>query len=176
MIVRIENEFPTQEATRDLIQRACEAALAAEGVHTNTSVEIILTDDERIHALNQKNRGVDKATDVLSFPTCPFHPGKTAGAFPSLLRRAYDPDDGACFLGSIVISVPHARAQAAEYGHSVEREIAYLTTHAMFHLMGYDHMNEEDKLVMRSKEEEALKATVLSQEDEWMLEQARKAM
>ena len=175
-VIHFEDQFPVSETAKALIKKACDAALSAEGIKCNVSVEIVLTDDERIHALNLENRGVDRATDVLSFPSCPFSPQKTAGDYPRLLKMAFDPDDGACFLGSIVISVPHARAQAEEYGHSIDREIAYLTTHAMFHLMGYDHMNEEDKKAMRTKEEEALKGTVLSQEDEWMLEQARKAM
>ena len=176
ILIHLDQNVPAAPETESLIRQACEAALETEGVETFVSVHVMLTDDEEIRNYNQQYRGIDRATDVLSFPASPFTPEHTAGSQPETLRKAYDPDDGACFLGDIIISIPHAEAQAAEYGHAVTREIAYLTTHAMFHLMGYDHMNEKDRKAMRNKEEEAISKFALSQEDEWMLQQAREAM
>ena len=102
---------------------------------------------------------------MLSFPTVRYPQGRTAGACERLLRREYDPDTGACLLGDIVISIDHVRAQAAQYGHSERREMGYLLTHGLFHLMGCDHMNDTDKAAMRDMEERALRAAGLTRED-----------
>lgn len=91
--------------------------------------------------------------------------GKTAGACEGLLREEFDPDVDACAIGDIVISMDHVRAQAAEYGHSERRECGYLLTHGLFHLMGYDHMTDEDKPVMRAMEEKALASIGLTREE-----------
>jgi probable rRNA maturation factor len=102
---------------------------------------------------------------VLSFPTVNYPAGKTAGACEKLLKREYDPEIGACVIGDIIISMDHVRAQAEEYGHSIQRESGYLITHGLFHLMGYDHMTDSDKPVMRAMEEKALRAIGLTREE-----------
>ena len=139
-----------------LIKKAVNMALEAEGVTVPCLVSVMLTDDEGIRRVNREFRDVDRATDVLSFPTVNYPAGKTAGRCEKRLRQEYDPEVGACVLGDIIISMDHVRAQAAAYGHSEQRESGYLLTHGLFHLMGYDHMTDEDKPVMRAMEEKAL--------------------
>ena len=129
------------------------------------SVFISVVGDEEIRTINREQRNKDASTDVLSFPTVNYPKGKTAGQCEHLLREEYDPDTDACALGDIVISMDHVRAQAAEYGHSERRECGYLLTHGLFHLMGYDHMTDEDKPVMRAMEEKSLASIGLTREE-----------
>lgn len=154
------------EEARALMQRCADAAERAEGVTAPLSVFIEIVGDEEIQAINRAQRGKDMATDVLSFPTVNYPAGRTAGACQALLRREYDPETGACALGDIVISMDHVRAQAKEYGHSERRESGYLLTHGLFHLMGYDHMTDTDKPVMRAMEEKALASIGLTREED----------
>jgi len=153
-------------AAHALMQRCADAAEAAEGVSIPTAVVIEIVNDDEIKRINHEQRGKDASTDVLSFPTINYPDGKTAGACRPQLRREYDPDAGACVLGDIIISMDHVRAQAMEYGHSVQRETGYLLTHGLFHLMGYDHMTDQDKPVMRAMEEKALASIGLTREGE----------
>ena len=95
---------------------------------------------------------------MLSFPTVNYPKGVTAGHADKLLRRELDDELDACMLGDLIISVPHVLAQAQEYGHSPEREAAYLLVHGICHLMGYDHMVEDEKREMRAMEEKILNA------------------
>ena len=150
---------------RALMQRCADAAQAAEGVTAPTAVFVQIVGDDEIQQINREQRGKDMSTDVLSFPTVNYPQGKTAGSCEKLLRREYDPELGACLLGDIVISMDHVRAQAAQYGHSERRESGYLLTHGLFHLMGYDHMTETDKPVMRAMEEKALASIGLTREE-----------
>lgn len=167
MILYIEDErHELDEAARALMQRCADAAQKAEGVACETAVYVEIVDDEAIQAINREQRGKDASTDVLSFPSVDYPKGKTAGAAAALLRREYDPDAGACVLGDIIISMDHVRAQAREYGHSERRETGYLLTHGLFHLMGYDHMTDEDKPVMRAMEEKSLASIGLTREEE----------
>ena len=151
--------------TQRYVKRAAAAALRAEGVTVPCELDVTLTDDAVIHTINREQRGKDAATDVLSFPTVNYPAGKTAGACEALLREEFDPDTDACAIGDIVISMDHVRAQAAEYGHSGRRECGYLLTHGLFHLMGYDHMTEAEKPVMRAMEEKALASIGLTREE-----------
>ena len=151
--------------TAALVKKAAAAALRAEGVDEPCEIGVTLTNDEGIHAINREQRGKDASTDVLSFPTVNYPKGKTAGACEGLLREEFDPDVDACAIGDIVISMDHVRAQAAEYGHSERRECGYLLTHGLFHLMGYDHMTDEDKPVMRAMEEKSLASIGLTREE-----------
>lgn len=164
-----------------LMQKAADAALAAEGVNRACAVCIRICDDESIHEINREYRGVDRATDVLSFPTVNYPAGVTAGQADKLLRRELDDELDAVMLGDLIISVPHVIAQAQEYGHAVQREAAYLTVHGLCHLMGYDHIEESDKKVMRAMEEKILSAIAMERDvqpvsDEALLAMARQAM
>lgn len=157
MKLLIEDENDT--ARREMLDILCRCAVAAgrvEGIADKCFVSLRFVDDDEIRVLNCKYRGIDRATDVLSFPTIQYPAGKTAGSDHELLLEAYDDSLKGFFLGNIIISTEHAESQAEEYGHSTIREYAYLLTHGLFHLMGYDHMTEKDKTKMRFKEEKAL--------------------
>lgn len=166
MILEFEDELNLlDEQARALMQRCADAAEKTEGITVPLSVFISIASDEEIRVINREQRGKDMSTDVLSFPSVNYPSGKTAGSCESLLRREYDPETRACMLGDIIISMDHVRAQAAEYGHSIQRESGYLLTHGLFHLMGYDHMTDTDKPVMRAMEERALASIGLTRED-----------
>ena len=166
MILEIEDGLGLLDSgARALMQRCADAAESAEGVNEKTAVFVTIVNDDEIREINREQRGKDMSTDVLSFPTVNYPAGQTAGGCAKLLKREYDPEIGACLLGDIVISMDHVRAQAEEYGHSMERESGYLLTHGLFHLMGYDHMTEEDKPVMRAMEEKSLASIGLTREE-----------
>lgn len=166
MILEFEDERALlDEGARALMKRCADSAQSTEGVTLPLYAFIQVVDDEEIRRINREQRNKDAATDVLSFPTVNYPQGKTAGACERLLRREYDPEIGACVLGDIIISMDHVRAQAEQYGHSVQRESGYLITHGLFHLMGYDHMTDTDKPLMRAMEEKSLRAIGLTRED-----------
>ena len=144
----LEGEFPYAA----LLERAITAALEAEGVKTPCEVDVLITDDEAIHQINLEQRGVDRPTDVLSFPMFNYLPGQ-----PPADGADADPATGLTPLGDMVISLERARAQAEEYGHPLERELCYLAVHSVLYLLGYDHMDEgEEKAQMRAREEAIL--------------------
>lgn len=161
-----EIDTPVDPGLLTLMQTAADCALVVEGVKRPCAVAIRLCDDESIHAINKEFRQVDRATDVLSFPMVSYPAGVTAGRADRLLRQALDDELNACMLGDLVISVPHVLAQAEEYGHSPQREAAYLLVHGICHLMGYDHMEDDDKRRMRAMEEKILSAVGLEREGE----------
>ena len=146
-----------------LLNKVAEACCMEEGIG-NAGFCVRVVDDDAIQALNRDMRGVDRPTDVLSFPTVSFPPGKTARDCPKRLKREYDPYLGCVNLGDCVINLSRARRQAAEYGHSLTRELSYLTAHSAFHLMGYDHMNDDEKRIMRDMEEKALNRLGITRE------------
>ena len=134
---------------RRLIQRAISAALREEKVPDDCEVSVLLTDNEGIHELNRDYRGVDRPTDVLSFPANELSPGEFDA---DLCER--DPETGWVLLGDMAISLEKCEAQAEEFGHSFERELMYLTVHSTLHLLGYDHVDEaEMKRQMRGRED-----------------------
>ena len=157
MILEIidENGYLPKGAA-ELLEQVAEACLAEEGVESACACVSVVSGEE-IRSLNRRTRNVDSETDVLSFPEIRYPYPKTAHSTPELLRRAYDPALHAPFLGDIVLNVNRAKEQAEEYGHSLSRELGYLTAHAMFHLCGYDHMNDTDKPRMREMEKKAMK-------------------
>jgi len=129
--------------TQKTMEKAAIYAAAGEGVEVDkVSLCVSFVDKDEIHRLNNEYRGVDRETDVLSFPS--FEPGEIE----------YEPDETA--LGDVVICEDVARAQAKEFGHSYERELIYLFVHSVFHLLGYDHEDEEEKKVMRDREESVM--------------------
>ena len=175
-------EVPVEPGLISLMQVAADQAALSEGLELPCSAAVRFCGDHEIQELNARHRGIDRATDVLSFPAISWRKGITAGKDPARLRSGYDPEEGCCFLGDVVISLDHLKAQAMEFGHSQAREAAYLLVHSLCHLMGYDHMEEEEKRVMREKEEEILNAVGLTREgmgsvsDETLLTLAREAM
>ena len=131
-----------------LIKKAVNRALDAEGIAVPCMINVMLTDDEGIRAVNKEFRDVDRATDVLSFPFNELTPG----AFdPALCEK--DLDTGAVILGDMMISLERCQAQGEEFGHGFGREVQYLTVHSVLHLLGYDHIDEgEMKRQMRARE------------------------
>lgn len=169
-------------AYTSLMQLVADCCMAVEGVATPCAIHVLLTDDETIHRINREQRGVDRATDVLSFPTINYASGQTARTARAALRRELDPDLGGAMLGDLIISLPHAEAQGREYGHGLKRELCYLLAHGIFHLCGYDHMQADEQKEMRSMEEKALELAGVSRDecapatDEQLLALARQAM
>ncbi len=147
-------------SARFLIQATVAASLAAEGVQEPCELSVLLTDDAGIHVLNRQFRGVDRPTDVLSFPQNELSPG----AFdPAHTER--NPETGRILLGDMAISLERTAAQAEEYGNSFPRELQYLTVHSVLHLLGYDHVDEgEMKRQMRAREK-AIMARLTGEED-----------
>ncbi len=132
-----------------LIRKAVKTALRAEDVDYDCLVNVMLTDNEGIRAINLEQRGIDRPTDVLSFPLNELVPGE----FEADICE-YDFETEKLMLGDMVISLEQCLAQSEEFGHSFEREVSYLTVHSTLHLLGYDHMDEgEQKKQMRSREE-----------------------
>ena len=141
-------EGAADKRTCALVRRTIRTALAAEGITLPCEVDVLLTDDEGIHRINLDMRNVDRPTDVLSFPEFDLTPEELPAAEDA------DPGTGLIPLGDMVLSMERVAAQAEEYGHSRQRELAYLVTHSMLHLLGYDHLDEgEMKKQMRGREE-----------------------
>ena len=136
------------DANCALIRRTIRTALAAEGLTAPCEVDVLLTDDDGIHEINRELRQVDRPTDVLSFPEFELTPGQLPGPEDA------DPGTGLIPLGDMVLSMERVAAQAREYGHSKRRELSYLVTHSVLHLLGYDHLDEGHmKAQMRAREE-----------------------
>jgi len=166
MAIELQWDIPVpkgMEGLEALLERVADACFDAEGVK-GAGFCVRIVNDDQIRALNLAQRGIDSPTDVLSFPAVSYPQGKTARDCPRRVSREYDPAMDCANLGDCVINLGRARTQAEEYGHSLRRELAYLTAHSAFHLMGYDHMNEEEKAAMRSMEERALHAVGITRE------------
>ena len=133
-----------------IIKKAIDTTLSAENITTACEINVLVTDDKGIRAINSASRNIDKATDVLSFPMFQLE----AGQPPQDWEEFLDPETGLCPLGDMAISMERASAQANAFGHSLRRELGYLTIHSMLHLLGYDHLDEGvQKQQMRSREE-----------------------
>lgn len=139
----------------ELAEEVAEAVLDLEACPYESQVELLLTMNEEIHEMNLEFRGIDRATDVLSFPMVDY---ECAGDFALLEENPtyFDPESGELMLGNIVISKEKVVEQAEEYGHSVKREYAFLIAHSMLHLLGYDHMEELEREVMETKQRQVL--------------------
>ena len=150
----------TPPAVEEQIRRAVLAALEDEGVDVPCIVEVCVTDDAGIRQANRETRGMDRPTDVLSFPMFELEPGEKPRA------EWADPDTDKVFLGDMMLSLERAVAQAAEYGHSPEREVCYLAVHSALHLLGYDHLDEGPmKARMREREEAILGELGITREE-----------
>ena len=132
------------------LKKCIEAALEAEQVNAPCEINVLVADNPTIKAINKAYWNIDRETDVLSFPMFQFEPGK----LPKDLSEYLDPETGLLPLGDMAISYEKAKAQAEEFGHSVKRELGYLTIHSILHLLGYDHVDEGPmKKQMRAREE-----------------------
>ena len=138
------------------IRKCIAATLEAEGVSAPCEINVLVTNDAGIHIINKESRDIDRPTDVLSFPMFELTPGQPLQDWTDY----EDPATGLVPLGDMCISLERAKAQAAEFGHSVKREVGYLTIHSMLHLLGYDHLDEGPMKKQMRGREEAIASTI----------------
>ncbi len=147
-----ENEQSSVEITDEIsqiIEKVINKTLECESFDKDCMVSVTIVDNNQIHQLNNEFRGIDRPTDVLSFPVLEFEDGK-------MIQNCGDYYEGKLILGDVILSAQKAKEQSIEYSHSLEREIGFLVCHSILHLLGYDHETEEERGVMRKKEEAAL--------------------
>ena len=144
-------DIPCEEIIREIV----EAALDYEKCPYEAEVSVTLTDNAHIKELNRDFRGLDRPTDVLSFPMCEYDCPSDFDALEDSVD-AFNPETGELLLGDIVISQEKVKEQAESYGHSETRELAFLTAHSMLHLCGYDHIEEEERIAMEKRQEDIL--------------------
>lgn len=156
----IENAQSSLELTDELkqtVERVCACSLASEGFEEEAQISVTFVDNQEIKRINAEHRDIDKVTDVLSFPMLEFDENGEAVA-------DFEFDGGEVVLGDIVISLERAAEQAQSYGHSLKREVAFLTAHSMLHLLGYDHMVESEEKEMFEKQEKILESLGITRE------------
>ncbi len=145
--ITVQIEEPFGDAVdRAWVRRSVRAALSVASFERPAELSLVVAGDETVHALNAQHRGIDRTTDVLAFPLAE---SRDDVAFASPLGEAVH-------LGDVVVSLPRAREQAADHGHSLETELALLVVHGVLHLLGYDHENDEDETQMREAEKRAM--------------------
>ncbi len=150
IIVRYAEKTLKNAALTIHLNRCICATLKAQNVYVPCEINVLITDDAGIRAINSATRNIDKETDVLSFPMFQFKPGE----FPNDVSEFIDPQTGLLPLGDMAISVERAKDQAKRFGNTLKREVGYLTIHSILHLLGYDHLDEgEQKRQMRLREE-----------------------
>lgn len=152
--------FDVDKTAGDVIMEA----LLFEKCPYEAEVSVLLTDNEGIHALNREYRGIDAPTDVLSFPNVDYKSPADFSALEETAEDYFNPESGELILGDIVINVERVREQASCYGHSELREYAFLIAHSMLHLLGYDHMSEDEAEVMELRQEEILQRLGINRE------------
>lgn len=151
--VTAEANVEREDELRELITRCALHVLESEGIDFDAFVDVTIVDGETIRQMNAEYRDKDAVTDVLSFPMYEFYNGEAQEELDE------EPDTDCVMLGDMILNYDRAAEQAAEFGHSVERECGFLTVHSILHLLGYDHeREEEDRLLMRQREEENLSA------------------
>lgn len=151
-------DFDTEETARLVI----DAALDLAGCPYETEVNLLLTENAQIHEMNLEQRGIDRPTDVLSFPMIEYDTPGDFSVIDEESADAFDPESGELILGDIVISKEKVLSQAEEYGHLPRREYAFLIAHSMLHLFGYDHMEEDERIVMETKQREIMEKIGIS--------------
>ena len=156
--INITFDFFTLKKTyiSGIIRKCIDSVLAAENISIPCEINVLVTGDQGIQAINKASRNLDKATDVLSFPMFDLEAGNPPADWEDFL----DPETGLCPLGDMCISLERAEAQAKEFGHSSRREVGYLTIHSMLHLLGYDHLDEGPQKVQMRSREEAIAASI----------------
>lgn len=146
-------EFDIEE----LADKLLEAVMDYENCPYEVSVNMVITDAETVHELNKEYRDIDNTTDVLSFPALEYETPGDFSVADEDEAMYFDPESGELMLGDIIINYERVNSQAEDYGHSVKREFAFLMTHSLFHLCGYDHMTAEEAAQMESRQEEVLR-------------------
>ena len=156
LYIETEGNISFSFDAREIAETVVEASLEYVQFPYEAEVNLLITHDEEIREMNREHRGIDRATDVLSFPMLEFErPGDFTG-IDEEMSDVFDPESGELMLGDIVISADKVIAQAEEYGHSPKREYAFLIAHSMLHLCGYDHMEADERKVMEQKQREIM--------------------
>lgn len=166
MTVYLENETEVRfdfDAER-IVYKVAEKVLELEKCPYEATVNVLLTDNPGIRQFNLDYREIDRPTDVLSFPNIMYETPADFGHVEEQAADCFEPDTGELVLGDIMISVDKVKEQAKAYGHSEKRELAFLAAHSMLHLLGYDHMTEEEAAVMEEKQERALQELQITRE------------
>ena len=152
-----QNKIEVNEELINIINEVCEKALKAEEVNIPYQISLLFVDNEEIREINRETRGIDKATDVLSFPMLDYPKDKVfKEVYKETKFNEIYLDGEELVLGDMVLSLERAKEQSIEYNHSFNREVCYLVVHSILHLLGYDHMEDEEKKRMRKREEEIL--------------------
>ena len=151
-----------EEAVEETARRVCEEVLRQEWFEDDAEISLLIADEEEVHRLNLEYRGIDRTTDVLSFPALEYEvPADFDGAIDD---SCIDPDNGCVMLGDIVINARKVKEQALEYGHSELREFSFLVAHSMLHLCGYDHMTPEEAEEMEDRQERVMQSLGITRE------------
>lgn len=148
----------------EIVKQVMETVLDMENCPYESVINVLLTDNEGIREYNREHRGIDKPTDVLSFPNIEYEEPAVFDYAEEMEADCFDPDSGELILGDIIISVDKVKEQAKSYGHSELREFAFLVAHSMLHLCGYDHMEKEEAAVMEKKQREVLEQLHITRE------------
>ncbi len=156
IIINNDTEQNFSKEYTDIINKVIAVSLDQEKCPYEIEVSVTITNNEEIRKINREHRDMDKPTDVLSFPLIDFTKPSEFDDIDEDNDEWFDLDTGELMLGDIIISLERAYEQAKEYGHSIEREIGFLTAHSMLHLMGYDHIINEEEQVMNAKQQQIL--------------------
>lgn len=156
--IEIETKIKLDIPVEEIISKVITKSLDDEGCPYEAELSVILTDNNEIKEINKEFRNIDKPTDVLSFPMIEYKQPSDFSIVEDNVDEYFNPETGELVLGDIIISLEKVIEQSEEYGHSTERELAFLTAHSMLHLFGYDHMEEDERMIMENKQEGILKA------------------
>lgn len=154
--IEYETDIKLDLNYEDIITKVVEKSLDLEKCPYEVELNVILTDNNEIKEINRDYRDIDAPTDVLSFPLIQYEEPSDFNGLEEEADDYFNPETGELLLGDIIISVERVMEQAQEYGHSNERELAFLTAHSMMHLFGYDHMEEDERTIMESKQKQVL--------------------
>jgi probable rRNA maturation factor len=167
MTFYVENETDKELPfdIKEVADKVINEALDYENCPYEVTVDVLITDNEGIHEMNREHRGIDRPTDVLSFPNVDYESPADFSGLEDREEDYFDPESGELCLGDIVISIDKVFEQAKEYGHSPMREYAFLIAHSMLHLLGYDHMEPSEAAVMEAKQEEILTRLGITRND-----------
>jgi probable rRNA maturation factor len=150
--LEIETDVDLGLPCEELLNRCLAAVMEEEECPYEAQLNVVITDNASIHETNREFRGVDRPTDVLSFPMIEYDTPSDFSGLEEQAEEYFDPDSGELLLGDMMISAEKVLEQAEAYGHSVEREFAFLTVHSLLHLCGYDHMEEEERIQMEERQ------------------------
>lgn len=156
--VEKEKDYEFPFSPEELFEKVARGVLESEGCPYEAEINLLLTDAEGIRSYNREYREIDRETDVLSFPAVDYEKPSDFSLVENALSCYLNPDSQELMLGDIILNVDRVVSQAGEFGHTLQREYAFLLTHSMLHLLGYDHMEPEEEAVMFGKQEKILQA------------------